>query len=92
MSGSIGDVAAQPLIPEPAPGSAPVLSPYPSGPPTSSSPSAASGAGSVSSTANPDGSLTTVVVDATGNTISVSVSPPAPAAIAAAHPLVSFEA
>lgn len=94
MSGSISDVAAQPLVPDavPMPGSPPVLSPHPSGPPTSSSTAAVSGAGSVSSTANPDGSLTTVVVDATGNTVSVSVSAPAPAAIAAAHPLVSFEA
>ena len=93
MSGSISDVAAQPLVPAaPVSGSHPVHSPQPSGPPTSASSAAVSGIGSTSSTANPDGSLTTVVVDGLGNTVSISTTAPAPAAIAAAHPLVSFEA
>ena len=94
MSGSISETAAQPLVAEAVPlaGTHPVQSPHPSGPPTSSSSAAVSGSGATSSTANPDGSLTTVVIDALGNTLSVRTGEPAPEAVAAAHPLVSFEA
>ena len=93
MSASIGDVASQPLIPDITHAAdAPPLVPAPSGPPTSSSTAAVSGLGATSSTANADGSITTVVTDALGNTTSISTSAPAPEALAAAHPHVSFEA
>ena len=92
MSASIGEVVGQPLVPDAARAAHAVPAPEPSGPPTSSSTAAVSGLGSTSSTANADGSITTVVTDPLGNTASISTSAPAPEAVATAHPHVSFEA
>ena len=93
MSASLGEIATQPVVADVHASDLahPPLSPEPSGPPTSST-AAVPGAGSATTSANADGSITTTVADSLGNIVATSTSTPAVQSGASAHPLLNIEA